>query len=470
MSTAPADTSSDQPQRTSQQPGPLALLAATAIGGVLATRMGKAPFFLAAGAAAIALLKHKKTGAPPPAPAHVPLSLPPPAPELDIPAQSLVEQWLSRQIIREEQAPVVELSAADVTPCEPEDDYHPESFLLDDAEELFREPPDHDSFARLTEPAPQAMIEPVTLPAPEIEIELEYEEALPAPPPPLLQEPEVEVEEEDAPYVVAAPAPHEPEFPLPHLLPHLPPTTAGAAWTLGVEPLPSLSEAAPYVPPYVPPAGSLFFSAPVRQEDVFSAPVRREEAPRPVFSSPMFQGAAFPDEINVAPAALEPVPAPAPAPAGPAPPAESFHLPEPEPVNQPPPAAETTPEIPLELASPGDASFDPPLAALSESEHPWHPGQDIFATTPAFPVFPTQTHTTSPAVEAEIILRPRAPTQNTVTAKSKFAPPGFGKHFPADSSDTPSAEGTDDAHFPGPLHSPHEPKSRPTWRSWWRGD
>ena len=134
MSTASEDNSSDQPQRTSHQPGPLAILAATALGGVIAARMGKAPLLFAAGAAAMAMLKQKKTAAPPPPP--TPKSLPPPAPPPEIPAQSQVEQWLSRQIIREEQAPVVDFSTVDFTPEEPEEDYQPESFLLDEFEEF----------------------------------------------------------------------------------------------------------------------------------------------------------------------------------------------------------------------------------------------------------------------------------------------------------------------------------------------
>ena len=131
-------------------------------------------------------------------------------------------------------------------------------------------------------------------------------------------------------------------------------------------------------------------------------------------------------------------------------------------------AVDTTQEIQVEFAAPGDASFDPPLAAAPQN--PWQPEPEVFATAPAFPAFPTQTQTTGTVVEAEIILRPRAPMQNTVTAKSKFVPPTFSKHFPAERTDTPPAEGANDAHFPGPLPSPHEPKPRPTWRSWWRGD
>ena len=49
--------------------------------------------------------------------------------------QSQVEQWLSRQISREAQAPVMDLAALTVVQREPEDDYRPGSFLLDEFDE-----------------------------------------------------------------------------------------------------------------------------------------------------------------------------------------------------------------------------------------------------------------------------------------------------------------------------------------------
>ncbi|WP_395731190.1 hypothetical protein [Prosthecobacter sp.] len=436
MSTASEDLSSDQPQRTSHQPGPLAVLAATAIGGVLATRMGKAPLLFAAGAAAMAMLRQKKTPAPPP-PA-TPKSLPPPAPPLEVPAQSQVEQWLSRQIIREEQAPVVDLSMADVTPDEPEDDYRPESFLLDEWDEFPRSPPpDNDAFASLTEPAPQ----PISEPAPQLEeTAVEEEPKAPSPPPQVLLQP-----------------------PLPS-----PPVVADGAWTLGVDPMPSLNEAEPYVAP----VGTMFSSAPVPQEaprssmepprsQLFStAPVQHEEPGPPLFfSTSLFQGAAFPDEIQVAPplAAASPMPSPEPSVEDP--------VWEPAPVFERPPEAAAAPEIPVVLAPLGEASFDPPLVAAPYN--PWQSEPEVFATTPPVPFQPQMAST---VVEAEIILRPRAPMQNSVTTKSKFAPSGFAKPFSSEDSAAPPAENANDAHFPGPLQSQHDPKPRPTWRSWWRDD
>ena len=418
MSTAPAGTSSTQPQRSSHQPGALAILTATAVGGVIAARLGKAPFLLAAGAAALALLKPKKV--------EVSKSLPPPAPQPESPAQSQVEQWLSRQIMREEQAPVVELSTVSAPPAEPEDDYSPQSFLLDEADEVASAPATNKAFAGLTEPMPQLLVAPAPL--------MEQEAAEESPPP--------------LPEVLETPA-----SPFP---------AADAAWTLGVEPLPCLSEAASYVPP----AGSPFFGAPVRQDvptsqqeppfsSMFSsAPVQREEpAPPLFFSTAVFEGAAFPDEISVAPP-TEPEALPA---------ASALtQEPQPEPVSEPPPAVAVTPEISVELAAPGDASFDLPLASVTQN--PWQQEPEDVVSSPAPP---SQPQPTSPVIEAEIMLRPRAPTQNAVIAKSKFTPPAF---FSAEGSNNAPAEGNNYAHFPNPLQTPREPKQRAAWRSWWRGD
>ena len=420
MSTAPAGTSSTQPQRSSQQPGALAILTATAVGGVLGARLGKAPFLLAAGAAAYALLKPKRVA--------VPRNLPPPAPPPESLTQSQVEQWLSRQIMREEQAPVVELSSAPVV--EPEEDYSPQSFLLDEADELASAPAASDDFAGLTEPMPQLIVA--------------------AEPPP---EPEAAVE---------APLPLPEALETPDSAPDVPLSIADSAWALGVEPLPSLGEAVPYLHM----ASSPFFDAPLQQDapaskqeppfsSMFSsAPVPQEEPAPPVFfATTVFQGAAFPDEISVPPP-TELVALPADV------------APEPEPVKEPPPAAAAAPEIAVELAAQGDASFDSPLSA--ETRNPWQTEPESVAAVPAPPP-PEQKQepASGPVVEAEIVLRPRAPTQNAVIAKAKFTPPAF---FSAEGGENVSAAEETDAHFPSPLQAPRSPGSRTAWNSWWQGD
>lgn len=444
MSTASQDPSSEQPQRTSHQTGPLAILAATALGGVIATRIGKAPLLFAAGAAAMALLKQKNTPAQPAASKP----LPPPAPPIENPAQSQVEEWLSRQIIREEQAPLVDFRVTDLLPSPPEDDYHPESFLLDESDEFpaSSAPPDNDSFAGLTEPVPQLAQETAH------EIQVEEPSEQPALPAPAL--PPQEVQETPPPFEWPPPAtmaPPPPPAPAPPPPPPPPPVVVDSAWTLGVDPMPSLNEAPPA--PYVAPVGSLFFSTnepppvpfstrrPPRSEVFSTAPLRQEEIGPPLFfATEVFLGAALPDEIQVPPAA-----AAAPAPPETPPPAGETYLPP------PPASAPAAPEIQVEFASPGEASFDSPLEAAPPN--PWELQPEESVSNPAHQPPPQIAGT---LVEAEIVLRPRAPMQNAVVSRSKLAAPSSGE--------------ATDAQLPESLQSSHDPKPRPAWRSWWRDD
>ncbi|MDB6004458.1 MAG: hypothetical protein JWR15_1445, partial [Prosthecobacter sp.] len=233
-------------------------------------------------------------------------------------------------------------------------------------------------------------------------------------------------------------------------------------------------------------ASSMFFTAPVQKEDL---------EPPPVFFAPVFEGAAFPDEIQVASApafeSIAPAPvfemiAPAPVSEPIAPEFEpiadipSFEptapltaadledltpIPEPEPASEAPPviAAQPAPEISVQLAAPGDASFDSPLAAAPEN--PWESKPDVPVISP---YAPPSSYTTSPIVDAEIILRPRAPMQNNVTAKSKYSPPNPIKKDFAETFDTAPTTASND------LSSENVPpataKPPRTWRSWWRGD
>lgn len=419
MSTASEDPPPDPPQHGTRRPGPLAILAATAVGGAIAARVSKAPLLFAAGAAAMALLRQKRP-APAPSPAVAPPQ-PPPAPPVEIPAQTQVEQWLSRQIMREEQTPLVDLSqAAAITPDAPEDDYHPGDFLLEDAEDLFRPlPPGKDAIAALADPVPLLFEEPEPRPQPALQ-----DWAAPPPPP--------QVQEQAPP----------------------PPAVADSAWTLGVDPMPSFNEAAPHA---TPPGSSLFgtpeppplpFSTQAypRSEVFSTAPVRQEELETPLyFATNVFQGATLPDEIQVQSAlASEPTPPFVPNPPMRKPVTQEFSAPS-------EPQAPASPEILVELAAHGEASFDPPFAAAPSN--PWQPPPEYSAAASA-PASP-YAQMSSTVVEAELILRPRAPTQNAVVAKSKLPTP---------------AEDTGDAHFPGPLQSQHNPKPRPAWRSWWRDD
>lgn len=365
----------------------------------------------------MALLRQKRP-TPVPSPAAPPPQ-PPPAPPVEIPAQTQVEQWLSRQIMREEQAPLVDLSqAATIKPDAPEDDYHPGAFLLEDAEDLFRPlHPGDDAIAALADPVPLLFEEP----EPRLEPALQDWAATAPPPPAQVQAPP-------------------------------PPAVADSAWTLGVDPMPSLNEATP------PPAGSSVFSTPeppaapfstqaYPRSEVFStAPVRQEELEPPLyFAANIFQGATLPDEIQVQPPLpSEPTPPFVPHPPVRRPVAPEFSAPS-------EPQAPAAPEILVELAAHGEASFDPPFATAPSN--PWQPPPEFHTVTSA-PKSP-YAQMSNTVVEAELILRPRAPTQNAVIAKTKSPPP---------------AEDASDAHFPGPLQSQHNPKPRPAWRSWWRDD
>ncbi|WP_395752458.1 hypothetical protein [Prosthecobacter sp.] len=203
----------------------------------------------------------------------------------------------------------------------------------------------------------------------------------------------------------------------------------------------------------------MFFAAPVQEEPVEQLP-----------PAAVFEGAAFPDEINVIPS-IEPVVHLTPSVV------EGFSptvkSPEPEPfrATEPSLAAETVADAPKEidvhLAAPGEgeASFDPPLAAAQQN--PWESELEL---PPPHSVVPSHSALTHPVIEAEIILRPRAPTQNTVTTKAKPSPLLTIKKDFAESFDTPPAVAAQDALIPSQPEIPAEPKTRSSWRSWWRGD
>ena len=437
MSTAPAGTLPDQPPSPGHQPGPWALLAATAVGGVIATRLGRAPLMLAAGAAALALMQQQKRSAAPRTP-HGPPPEPPPAPA---PPQSQVEEWLSKQMLREQEAPVVALDLSAETHAEvfpppaeapaavfshwqepaaaPEEDYHPGAFLLDEADlpplhTQRAETTGHDAFALLTEPRDHY-------------VQLE-------PPPPLPEEP----------------PPQEPEVPL---FPH--DTAPDTHWARHLEPLPSLTEAEPFTPT----VGSLFFSAAPPPQQIEPAP------PPPAVGIPVFEGASFPDEIEVPstfgiheiPAVLfkektpaEPV----------APQAESL------------PAEEPVPEIEVQLASPGEASFDAPLEAVLNN--PWQtPPEaetDPAAEASAAQAAPAHTLPAGPVVDAEIILLPRAQAQPVFVPKSRPMAPSFAPPLPTENGAHSQTETTAESPFPNPMQPPRSHTRRPGWNSWWQGD
>ncbi len=403
-------------QPSQSAPDSFAVLTATAVGGIVAARMGRTPLALAAGAAALALLR-KKQASPPPI-RHTPSSSAfPPAPALASNPHPQIQQWLTRQIEREQDAATNERG----TVCEedaPDDDYQPLSLLLDDPPE---ETPSlrHSHYASLTEPPP-ACHQPPTSPI---------------------------AEEDGSPCTndfASSPSPSTAHFDQP---PQPPLSGAGAAWLLGLEPLPSWTEA---------------------------------PSPTPTFTPSVFSGGSLPDEIVVPTAAPPPL-------------AEentdihllpqmgmSENVPEPIPPNPAihenaviaeQPAPLEVPEIQVQLASPGEASFDSP----SPPQNPWHPFEDVHMPNmmnvplSEAPPAPASPPVQASAIEAEIILRPRAPTNPSVIPKSTFPSASATQHTPPPVSPTPAAA-PPPALPRAPIQSPREQQARPTWRSWWRGD
>jgi hypothetical protein len=247
-----------------------------------------------------------------------------------------------------------------------------------------------------------------------------------------------------------------------------PAPSADATWVLGVEPLPSLNEGTAF--PSV--ASSMFASAPGQNEE--------QAFPPPQFTPPTFQGAAFPDEIEVAappepahelsPPVVHITPTLPPSVNFPAAAAESESRPD-----DAPPVAEIVapqseaPEIAVHLAATGEASFDPPPLA-EVPDNPWQPAPELSSTPPVAP--PPAPPMNGPVVDAEIVLRPRAPMQNAVVAKTKPVSPRFAKNEPqAEPHDIPPADNKQGPTLPpAPVQTPREQRARSTWRSWWRGE
>lgn len=132
-------------------------------------------------------------------------------------------------------------------------------------------------------------------------------------------------------------------------------------------------------------------------------------------------------------------------------------------------AAAPVPEISVHVAPAGEAWFDSPMAAAGVP-NPWLPpkgdvnGSDVPLTSSFAPLTPSAPSVT-PVVDAEVVLRPRAPTQASVVVKS---PPAAKPAIvdPVEVSTTPE----DPPLAGGASPSPREQRSRAAWRSWWKGD
>ncbi|MGV3661198.1 MAG: hypothetical protein ACO1TE_13510 [Prosthecobacter sp.] len=218
--------------------------------------------------------------------------------------------------------------------------------------------------------------------------------------------------------------------------------------------------------PWLAPANTpLFAEAP----PVLKAPLAREPAP------------PSPSPSATTPSDFSP---PKPPPASPReedPMADFFRVPEqPAPAFSPVPASADSdedtpapqtppvPEIAVHVAAAGEAWFDSPLAGAGAGvPNPWLPpkgdveGADVPLTSSFAPLVPSSP--LAPIVEAEVVLRPRAPTQASVVSKNPLTKPAIVDSDDPTSEETPSQPDV-------PAQSPREQRARTNWRSWWKGD
>jgi len=227
----------------------------------------------------------------------------------------------------------------------------------------------------------------------------------------------------------------EPDLPAPRMIESVESCIApNSGWLLGIDPLPSIGES---------------------------------PAP-PVFNAPVFEGGALPDEIEV-PQPPDPEPVVHLAPSVP----ETAGV-----IESPVLTTHSTDmqangipaqDIEVQIAAPGEASFDPPLAGMPPN--PWLSPETPLDSSLTALTSPPAPSPPGPVVEAEIILRPRAPTQTSVTAKSRPLLPRFAPVSSTPPPDGLAADGSAPAALPpAPQVTPREQRARPTWRSWWRGD
>ncbi|MBK8040894.1 MAG: hypothetical protein IPK22_27735 [Verrucomicrobiaceae bacterium] len=428
----------------------LGVLAAISAGGLMAMRMKPTPLMFLAGAAAVAFLGRKRI-----VPASRPLELLPQRPPEPAPSPRVeVDAWLARQVEREQQTPVITLDVETLPETIP-----PAPEPLETAKAALPE-----VFPFWSMPAEQPAIAPIE---PFLMRQAETDGAgflFPSEPVP---EP---LEESPAPFLNLDPAPAS--------------APSNASWLLGIEPLPSWDEltTAPNSSPPTPTSDFAFLAEPPGATSYTPQPAPEPTPPpatpappppiQPLFIPSLFQGGALPDEITVT---EEPAPAPVVEPAAPS--LEAFTAFEaiPFPAPPPPPAPiEPVPEpeislslpelVPVTLASPGEATFDDPLAALEENP------SSIPGGLPPPP--PLRPH--APVIEAEIVVRPRGfgasrdqPKEPEAAPVEPVEPPSLDTPFLASE---PPASPAPPIIPPAPVVLPREQKARKTWRSWWRGD
>jgi hypothetical protein len=420
----------------------LGVLAAISAGGLVAMRMKPSPLMFLAGAAAVAFLGRKRIVSDSRPLELLPQRPPEPAP----PPRVEVDAWLARQVEREQQAPIITLDVETLPETIP-----PAPEPLETAKAAL--PEVFPSWIMPAEKPAIASIEPFSMPQPETD---GAGFLFPSEP----------LEETPAPFLNLDPAP--------------PSAPSNASWLLGIEPLPSWDEltAAPSSSPPRPTSDFAFLAEPPGAASYTPQPAPDPAPPppsapapiQPLFIPSLFQGGALPDEITVSeefttPTVLEPA----------APSLEAFTAFEDFPFPAPPPApVEPLPEpetslslpelVPVTLASPGEATFDDPLAALEENP------SSIPGGLPPPP--PLRPH--APVIEAEIVVRPRGfgasraqPKEPEAAPVEPVEPPSLDTPFLASE---PPASPAPPIIPPAPVVLPREQKARKTWRSWWRGD
>jgi hypothetical protein len=422
----------------------LGVLAAISAGGLVAMRMKPSPLMFLAGAAAVAFLGRKRI-----VPASRPLELlPQRPPEPAPPPRVEVDAWLARQVEREQQAPIITLDVETLR-----ETLSPAPEPLETAQAAL--PEVFPSWSMPAEKPATAPIEPFSMPQAETDGAgfLFPSEPLEAPPAPFL-----------------------------NLHPALPSAPSNTSWLLGIEPLPSWDELTAD-PASAPPRSSSDFAflaeppgaasyTPQPALDPTPSPSPSPAPIQPLFIPSLFQGGALPDEITVT---EESIPAPVLEPAAPSVGAFTAFEAIPFPAPPPPPApVEPSPEpetilslpelVPVTLASPGEATFDDPLAALEENP------SGIPGGFPPPP--PLRPH--APVIKAEIVIRPRGFGASLAQLKEPEVAPIDPVEAPP--LDTPFLA-TEPPASPAPPIIPTAPvvlhreqKARKTWRSWWRGD
>lgn len=505
-------------RRRDERPPALAVVAVVSAAGLLAARLRSGPLLFLAGAAAAGWLAKRRNVQSRNSLANLPelppvISLPPAEPN----SKPQVDAWLSSQIAREKQSPVITLDLLGSTKPPVQESEKPMHGLPDlpevglttleipPATPLIRESP---ASPEPLAPPPSDLLESVPL------YGLSEPPSLPPEDNPLVSASAAVPEWNASPSVASRRDIETPTSPPP----------ADSTWLLGIEPLPSWDEEAesPVAVPPDSPSWMQQSQAPAFETVETSVSVPTPEAP---LIPSLFQGGALPDEIYVPPSLeqgpvpwnstmpssagdKEPLPvtslldtplsvpiAPPPFPGPRAPEVEATNPPGPRPVFVAPrrtsflgktisashetnaPVAEvpseisvpvedvqTLPELPMTLAAPGEASFDDPLSAL-----------DLHGTPGADEKPQPPLRLASQVVDAEIVVRPRGLRSAAVIAKTPTGSlanseaGGGTENQETAKSDVP-AEHTTPFIPQAPVVVPREQRARKTWRSWWRGE